>query len=312
MKDIRRVVSPAAYLLFYRRRSEGPLGGPRVQEIVSKFDKPETSDEDEADSGEARRLDEISSLRGSSSALTGVGAALHQASGPGATGQMTVNPHDLDQLPAYQAHETEDDSAPLLQSDAEMNDGLGLHNSIEDEGIDMSMSYNTLNVAKQATSFTSVNQGVDIRSDWTFDNLNQTFDGLDELNNNNRQRNFRISGTGSEIDLNENSDNFGDLDGSDIVQHDSSASEGSLRGRLEDFDNAVPMDDDGLLFEDPSPVPDMDDENQLDTLALHRELFQTHNRPPPEFQVHAAEPGEDIEEPATEIHIEDDDESKTD
>ena len=115
---------------------------------------------------------------------------------------MTVDPHDLDQLPAYQAHETEDDAAPLLQSDAEMNDGLGLHNSIEDEGIDMSISYNTLNVAKQSTGFTSVNQGVDIRSNWNFD-------GLDQLNNNARQHNFRISGTGSEIDLNENSDNFG-------------------------------------------------------------------------------------------------------
>ena len=283
-----------------------------MQEIISRFDKPETSEDDEADSGEGQSLVVNSSPRGSSSALTGVGAALHQASGSGATGQMTtVNPQDLDQLPAYQAHESEDDAAPLLQRDADMNEGLGLQNSIEDEGVDMSMGYNTLNYTKEILNFTPVNQNVDRGfnatnfSHWNFNNLN----GLSELENNSRSN--YVSGTGSEIDLNDNSRTF-DLDGSDVVQHDSSASEGSLRGRLDDFDHAIPVGDDGDPFEDPSPVPDVDDENQLDTLELHRELIRSHNRPPPEFQVHAADQEEEIEEPATEIHIEDCEELKMD
>jgi ubiquitin carboxyl-terminal hydrolase 4/11/15 len=295
---------------------------------MSRFDKPETSEEDEVDSGEGQGLGANSSLRGSPSALTGVGAALHQASGSGATGQMTtVNPQDLDQLPAYQAHENEDDAAPLLQRDAEMNEGLGLQNSIEDEGIDMSMGYNNLNYVKESYPFTGTNQSVDGGytkdvipftpinqsvdrgfnatnfSNWNFNNLN----GLSELENNNRSN--YVSGTGSEIDLNDNS--F-DLDGSDVVQHDSSASEGSLLARLDDFDRADPIGDDGDPFEDPSPVPDVEDEDQLDTLELHRELIRTHNRPPPEFQVHAADQEEEIEEPATEIHIEDGEELKMD
>jgi ubiquitin carboxyl-terminal hydrolase 4/11/15 len=81
---------------------------------------------------------------------------------------------------------------------------------------------------------------------------------------------------------------------------------------LDAFEHVIPVDDDGDPFEDPSPVPDVDDENQLDTLELHRELIRSHNRPPPEFQVHAADQEEEIEEPATEIHIEDGEELKMD
>ncbi|GJC86757.1 putative ubiquitin carboxyl-terminal hydrolase 12 [Colletotrichum liriopes] len=46
------VVTRAAYLLFYRRRSEGPLGGPRFKKIFEKFDKAgEDEEEDDTDSG---------------------------------------------------------------------------------------------------------------------------------------------------------------------------------------------------------------------------------------------------------------------
>jgi ubiquitin carboxyl-terminal hydrolase 4/11/15 len=294
-------VSASAYLLFYRRRSEGPLGGPKLQETISSLETRETSEEDEAESGEGQGLVANSSLRGSSSALTGVGAALHQTNGSGTgQGQMkTVNLQDLEGLPAYQAHESEEDAAPLLQSDAEMNDGLGIHPSIEDEGIDM--GYNTMNTNQNILNFTAVNQGFNPTQNWNFS-------GLEDINNA-RQHNLRISGTGSEIDCNANS-GF-DVDGSDVVEHDSSASEGSLQGRLEDFDNATAMDDDGGLFEDPSPVPDVDDENQIDPLELHRELLESRGRAP-EFQVHAPEQEEDIEEPAAEIHIDESDELKID
>lgn len=276
------------------------LGGPRFLEILSENAKPESSEDDEVESGEGQGLDAKSSLRGSSSALTGVGAAHHQAGGSG-TGmghKMTVNPQDLDALPAYQAHETEEDSAPLLQHDAAMNDGLGLRTSIEDEGIDMSPGYNSMNLSNQGVAnFTPVNLGYNSDS-WNFG-------ALDHLNSGSGQYNNRISGTGSEIDCNDNS--FGGLDDrSDIVQHDSSADEASLRGRMDDFDSIIPMDDDGVVFEDPSPVPDVDDENQVDTLALHRDLIGAHR--PPQLQFHAPAEDEEIDEPAAEIHLEPSDE----
>ncbi|KAM4054773.1 ubiquitin carboxyl-terminal hydrolase [Hirsutella rhossiliensis] len=51
--DPTSVVTSAAYLLFYRRRSSAPLGGPRFAEILDKYDK-ETygSDYENAESGE--------------------------------------------------------------------------------------------------------------------------------------------------------------------------------------------------------------------------------------------------------------------
>jgi ubiquitin carboxyl-terminal hydrolase 4/11/15 len=307
---VKRIVSASAYLLFYRRRSEGLLGGPRFLEILTQNEKAETSEDDEVDSGEGQGLDAESSLRGSSSALTGVGAALHQISGSGTEmGQKTtVNPRDLDALPAYQAHETEEDSAPLLLSDAQENEGLGLQQSVEeDEGIDMGTGYNTMNLSSPGDD--------DFNSDSINPNpilgLGQeswTFDGLTSLNLDNRQYSNKISGNCSEIDCDDNS---GFEDRSDIVQHDSSPSESSRRGRLEEFDNAIATNEDGDVWEDPSPVPDVEDENQLDTLTLHRELLQTH-RGPPEFQVHAPAEDEEVDQPATEIHIEPSEELKID
>ncbi len=72
-----RVVSAAAYLLFYRRRSDVPLGGPRFLEIEEKFQRLMSSsdEEDTSDAGEDQRLDTGStSYTGSSSALKGAGA----------------------------------------------------------------------------------------------------------------------------------------------------------------------------------------------------------------------------------------------
>jgi ubiquitin carboxyl-terminal hydrolase 4/11/15 len=284
VKDVKRVVSSAAYLLFYRRRSDHMLGGPKLQELINENTEngePESSEDDELESGEGQGLDAKSSLRGSSSALTGVGAAHRAASGSGigtGTNKTTVDPQELDALPAYQAHETEDDGAHLLREDAEMNSGLGIRTSIEDdEGI--GMEYN-----QDRTGFNSANQG----STWNWGQLDGPLI--------NRQFN-RVSRSGSEIDCNANS-GF-DTAGSDVVQHDSSADADSLRGRIEDFDNAIPMDDDGVMFEDPSPVPDVDDENQVDTLALHRDLIANRQ---PQFQVHAPD-DEENDEPAAEIHL---------
>jgi hypothetical protein len=77
-------VTSAAYLLFYRRRSDHPLGGRVLEEIVESATRSTVPDSDSqtdsrapSPSGEGRRLGG-SSRNGSSSALAGVGAA-HQA-----------------------------------------------------------------------------------------------------------------------------------------------------------------------------------------------------------------------------------------
>lgn len=73
------IASTAAYLLFYRRRSEQPLGPPELQQLVNKSRNPDTSlsvDASDADdsAGEGERLGDRSSasyrLPGSSSAGT--------------------------------------------------------------------------------------------------------------------------------------------------------------------------------------------------------------------------------------------------
>jgi ubiquitin carboxyl-terminal hydrolase 4/11/15 len=291
-------VSQSAYLLFYRRRSDGPLGGPRFQEILTNFDNSQDPSEDElAGSGEDQGLVGNSSLRGSSSALTGVEAARHQASrGLG----RIVKPHDIEGLPAYKAHEENDeDAAPLLLRDAEMNDGLPI-NSIEDEAIDMGINYNNIGLSAQALQSSQA-----IGSNWTFQ-------GLEGLN---REQNF-ISGTGSEVDVNDDSGDDFDSDRSDIVQHNSSASSNSIRNRMHDFDN-TPAEGDGEdgMFEDPSPVPDIDDDDErIDTLALHRDILQPRDAPivQPEFKVTPRDAAEEVEEPATEIHVEEDEDLKID
>lgn len=84
-QDPEKLVSTAAYLLFYRRRSSQPLGPPYLQELVNKARNPIDGDSAEAsdadsESGEGGRLGDRSSassrLPGSSSAGTvGAGAA---------------------------------------------------------------------------------------------------------------------------------------------------------------------------------------------------------------------------------------------
>ena len=99
------VVTAAAYLLFYRRRSETHLGGPFLQQL---FDKAAGADSGSqptsratSPSGEGKRLDD-SSRNGLSSALHGVGAA-HQAGGGGSMDGTIVSTRTGvdDDLPAY-------------------------------------------------------------------------------------------------------------------------------------------------------------------------------------------------------------------
>lgn len=97
-------ISAAAYLLFYRRRSDKPLGPQYLQDLVADFRNPPqqnaSADEaEESDSGEGRLGDPSSTLRGSSSNSTGAGVAATtglqlqaqttlQGAGNGSTGQQ--------------------------------------------------------------------------------------------------------------------------------------------------------------------------------------------------------------------------------
>ncbi|KAK4123327.1 ubiquitin carboxyl-terminal hydrolase-like protein [Parathielavia appendiculata] len=143
LKDTSRVVTSAAYLLFYRRRSDVPLGGPRFQEIFDRFNNQANPDGNVSDSGEGQRLGLGSSRRGSPSALTGAGPTLpREGRGWGRRGD-----------------DNDTDMSAWSNQDA-------IHNSIEgdgeDEGIGLS-EYDTAGLA----GMTSVIGP----SNWSFDNL---------------------------------------------------------------------------------------------------------------------------------------------
>jgi ubiquitin carboxyl-terminal hydrolase 4/11/15 len=80
-----RSVTTAAYLLFYRRRSEKPLGGPRMQGLLAE-DEDKTSeasaDDEDSPSGDGERLDDTSRT-GSSSAFGPKASGVSISSGRG-------------------------------------------------------------------------------------------------------------------------------------------------------------------------------------------------------------------------------------
>ena len=91
--DPTKLVTSAAYLLFYRRRSSKTLGGPFLAQMIEKaYESSEESQSQpqsragspSAQAGEGKRLDGYS-RNGSSSALQGVGA-VHQVGGGGLAG----------------------------------------------------------------------------------------------------------------------------------------------------------------------------------------------------------------------------------
>ncbi|KAI3544133.1 ubiquitin carboxyl-terminal hydrolase [Colletotrichum abscissum] len=134
------VVTRAAYLLFYRRRSEGPLGGPRFKEIFDKFDKDgEDDDEEDTDSGEDQRLVGGSSLTGSS--RLGIGAEATHPRGNRGLASNTMSTANLG---------AEDDLPPYEGSSSTNVGSENIQNSIEDEGIGMT-DYNGDSTAFSAT-----------------------------------------------------------------------------------------------------------------------------------------------------------------
>lgn len=299
-KDTSRIVSTGAYLLFYRRRSETPLGGPRFKEIIDRYNNPPEPSEDDNESGEDQRLVADSSLRGSSSALIGVGVA-HQATGgsggaamtrsvnplaPGGVvlqNQTTINPADLDKPPSYEAVLEDDEAAPLMANDAMMNDGLDVHGGLEDEGIDMNMGYNNFNSSR--------NGGALLSSTWAFPNLQNLDTASSTMAN--------PSGRNSDTDLGEIDDR------SDLVQNNSSASEGSLERRAEEFDNAEPDEE----WRTPTPIPDVSEQDQMAIMDLHGDLLTQGSRKrfgemEMEMEVKVPPLDDDLEEETAEIHVE--------
>lgn len=143
--------SSAAYLLFYRRRSDKPVGPPPLQELVQKFRDPTQSDSatDDADedmSGEDKLGGPISLLHGSPSGSAGAEAGamiIHStAGGTGASAgthpipsQMTMSaddavlygPHQRLAPPTYEhepswSFDTLNNESAAADDNAEMND----------------------------------------------------------------------------------------------------------------------------------------------------------------------------------------------
>lgn len=127
-------MTTAAYLLFYRRRSSQPLGGPFFEKIINAANSPSQSQSGSrttSPSGEGKRLEDSPPFRnGLSSALTGVGA-IHQVGGGGLevarTGAQMRTGVD-DDLPSYSSSvgNNGDGAAEAIQS---------MEIDAEDEGI---------------------------------------------------------------------------------------------------------------------------------------------------------------------------------
>ena len=154
--DPQKVVTNAAYLLFYRRRSAQHLGGPNFDWLITtepNMSESQPTSRATSQAGEGKRLDD-SSRNGSSSALRGVGVA-HQAGGGGSSADgVMIAPMRTgvdDDLPAYS--ENDPNMSTLDPRGLNMETDLD-----EDEGI--SMARGPLNY-------------VSPRSEWSFDRLNE-------------------------------------------------------------------------------------------------------------------------------------------
>jgi len=210
--DLSRMVSPAAYLLFYRRRSDIPLGGPKFQEICDKYNSmlmSSNADDDGSDSGEGRRLGQGSSLRGSPSASTGAVPTLPL--GNRGLARLTVDP----ELPSYQASISAAAADIVDDDDTDMGAQLSwsnqetLHNSIEADGEDEGIGMADFDGATAMAGMTSV-----IGPTWNFDNITPGKHGSDVMGDDDAEIASDVAqGDGSSI----NNDDDDDDDDSDAL-----------------------------------------------------------------------------------------------
>lgn len=123
--NLGRMVTSSAYLLFYRRRSDEALGGPRFKRIFELYESNmENSDDETSDSGEGQRLGTGSSLRGLSSALTGAEVTPL----PGSRGLVGPSASHL-------AASEEDEALPSYEN-AVLGDETFMQGGMEDEALD--------------------------------------------------------------------------------------------------------------------------------------------------------------------------------
>ncbi|KAF2751231.1 UCH-domain-containing protein [Sporormia fimetaria CBS 119925] len=180
-KNPEHVVTPAAYLLFYRRRSPLPLGPPYLQKLVQQFRNPgsEPSSDDEGSesagntssgglAGNGLRLGD-SSRNGSSSDFAAAAGARGAAAGSASLASRRPNAVGAGTADA----EADEDADP----DAEMLDQPATAPTEYDEGYHAMSSDDDI---PRGTGY-----AFDIDNTWSFANVDKrTSDGSDTMNDN--------------------------------------------------------------------------------------------------------------------------------
>lgn len=239
------MISSSAYLLFYRRRSDVPLGGPKLWQIIEEYDNKISRSEDEVfGTGEDQALVGNSSLHGSSSALTGAGALHHHLLNGSHSTDFAVTTSDYDEPPPYRSHDENDEGSEILPSS---NLNRALQESIEDEGFadGSEIPYGKFGMHLNSNNF----PGGLIGSGWDFS-------GLDE-----DQENINAgSGTGSDDEIS-----------SERVQCDSCPSQTSIDDPYKDFED-LRNDDNNSSVDDVLSIADLNEEGNLTTSTMHHNL----------------------------------------
>lgn len=198
--------------------------------------------------------------------------------------QTTINPAVLEEPPSYQEALEHDEAARLMSGDTAMNDSLEMQSGLEDEAIDVNPGYNSFNHSRNDSAL--------LDKTWSFSNLPNLETGSSTRAN--------PSGRASEIDLEEIDDR------SDIVQNNSSASDGSRERRAEDFEDAEPDGD----WRAPTPIPEVSEQDQLALMDLHVDLSKQGSRKrfgDMDIEMEVKVPphvSDDVDEEAAEIHVE--------
>ncbi|TQS37091.1 hypothetical protein Golomagni_02447 [Golovinomyces magnicellulatus] len=243
-KALSEIVSESAYLLFYRRRSDLPLGGPKLRKIIEEYDNRASFSEDEvADPGEDQALVGDSSLHGSSSAFIEAGAVHHRLRGfDSAEGTASTSNSERvhSSSPQEDNEENEDDSYHLLGSQTNRE----LQESIEDEGFsegdDGTISFN-MDLSKNNLSYGFASD------EWNLSGLNKS------------RRNIPSS-VGSGEDLS-----------SERGQCDSSPSQISNNDTYSYFEDVCIKDNDESFIDEEPPITATDD-NQAVATAKNNDI----------------------------------------
>ncbi|KAI9843617.1 MAG: CSN-associated deubiquitinating enzyme Ubp12 [Sclerophora amabilis] len=129
-------VSTAAYLLFYRRRSDRPLGGPTFEKIIDEANlgsESASSSRAGSPAGDGQRLGDHSRSGSPSDSQEAGVRAPHQQRGTGGSaggGPRLETMKDDDDLPAYS-----DDNVPEYETDRRYDPGLGTETTSQEDSM---------------------------------------------------------------------------------------------------------------------------------------------------------------------------------